>query len=149
MLLQEAQQSGLGFGTKVFHSVQKQGAHVGLLEQTFLGLHRAGEGPFLVTAQFGFQPLGGHGPAMAYHQGHVAAGAGGVNGGWPAVPCPRRLAPQQYGRASAGHVSGLFQNVAHDLGLGHRKERRRPRLQFPDIQGERPWAGAAGRAISS
>ena len=69
--LDGAQQLGLGLEREVADLVEEQRALVGALEPAALLLHRAGEGPLLVTEQLALDEVLGNGCAVELDQGFL------------------------------------------------------------------------------
>ena len=80
LLLQHAQQVGLGPQADVADLVQKYRAAIGHFELALFAILRAGERAFLVAEQLAFEQRFGQCAAVDRHHRHVTPRAGGMDG---------------------------------------------------------------------
>ena len=103
LLIQRAQQFGLGLERHVADFVEKERATIGLLQLADFVVERAGEAAFAVAEQFAFDQLFGDGGAVHFDKGFVSTRAGGVDSVGDQFLPSAAFAEDQHAAIGGGH----------------------------------------------
>ena len=112
LLLEDAQNLGLGLEAHVRDLVQEQGAPVGQVELAPLAAAGSGEGALLVAEELALDELLGDGRAVHVHQGVGRAGALAVDGVGHQLLAGAVLAGDEHPGPGGGHT---LDGLAHGL----------------------------------
>ena len=100
--------------------IQEKGAALGCLKQAFFSAGSgSGKGPLFIAEQLCLQQIFWQGSAVDYHQGLLAAGAGGVNIIGYDFLASTRFSQQEHSRIHLRHSGGDVQHGAHGAALRH------------------------------
>ena len=119
LVLQDAQDLGLGIHAHGGDFVEEERAAVGDFEEAFLGGDGRSEGALDVAEERGLEQLGGHGAGVDGHEGLVAARRVGVDGLGDELFAGAALALNEDGGAAGRDLGDKVEDLEHDLAFAH------------------------------